>query len=319
MVKKFDVIVVGELNVDIILNQLPQLPEIGKEIFAANMNMALGSSSAIFAANLSRLGCKVAFLGKIGKDYFGNFVLEKLGEFGVNTEMVRLDNTQKTGATIVMNYDNDRANVTYAGAMANLTIEDIKTEYLALAKHLHLSSCFLQEGLKNSIAAIYERAKSSGLTTSFDPQWDPLEKWDIDLKTILPHVDVFLPNEIELINLTGAKSFEEAITVIKGISNIAAIKQSEKGSTVLQKGEQKFIAAFHNPSVVDAIGAGDTFNAGFIYKFLQNAPLESCQRFANLTGYVNTTGAGGTGAFSATDDFLKMAMEKFNVKNQEIS
>ncbi|MCK5371658.1 MAG: carbohydrate kinase family protein, partial [Cyclobacteriaceae bacterium] len=86
--KKYDVIVVGELNVDIILNNIDSFPEIGKEKLAGKMDTTLGSSSAIFASNLSSLGARVAFIGKIGQDQNGEIVLNSLQKKGVDASMI---------------------------------------------------------------------------------------------------------------------------------------------------------------------------------------------------------------------------------------
>src|SRR4051812_32818689 len=125
MNKKFDVIVVGELNVDLIMNQLHSFPETGKEKLAEKMTLTLGSSSAIFASNLSALGMKVSFVGKIGNDIFGNFCKEQLDKKGVNTSMLIQNDTLQTGATVILNFDEDRAMVTHQGAMKSLGISDI--------------------------------------------------------------------------------------------------------------------------------------------------------------------------------------------------
>ena len=130
--KKTDVIVVGELNVDIILNEIDSLPVIGKEIMAGSMSVTLGSSSAIFASNLSSLGCRVAFIGKIGKDNFAEVVLSSLEGKNVDTSRIIKSESLATGATIVLNYDQDRANVTYPGAMNDLRLEDIDFDFLSL-------------------------------------------------------------------------------------------------------------------------------------------------------------------------------------------
>ncbi len=200
---KFDVLVVGELNVDLILNQIDGLPEIGKEKLAGQMTLTLGSSSAILAGNLSAMGAKVAFLGKIGTDSFGDLVIDSLQNRGVNTELIIRDPKLKTGATIVLNYDEDRAMVTHPGAMDLLTIKDITKAKLATAKHLHFSSYYLQPGLKPNVPEMFKMAKDIGLSTSFDMQWDPAEKWDFDYKKTLPYVDVFFPNLQELKRLTS--------------------------------------------------------------------------------------------------------------------
>lgn len=309
--KDFDVIVVGELNVDLILNQIDSFPEIGKEILSHQMTLTLGSSSAIFASNLSSLGAKVAFIGKIGTDPFGAVVLQSLQAKGVDTSLILQDATLNTGATVVLNFAEDRAMVTHPGAMNDLRLADISTEQLARARHLHLSSYFLQPGLQPDIANLFALAKTLGLTTSFDTQWDPLESWNIDLRQTLPHVDVFLPNEKELFKLTHKDTLAEAIATLPENTNTVLVKMGNKGSVSWSKGQLLHMAPFLNEEVVDAIGAGDSFNAGFIYKYIQGAPVEECQRFGNLTGAVSTTEAGGTTAFTDYNKIKKIAQEKF--------
>src|SRR6476660_6700376 len=215
MQKKFDVIVVGELNVDLILNQIESFPEVGKEKLAENMTLTLGSSSAIFASNLSALGMRVSFIGKVGNDVFGNFCKEQLEAKGVDTSILMMSNKWKTVATIILNADEDRANVTYQGAMKYLGIGDITSEMLSTANHLHFSSYFLQPGFKNELHNLFKMAKELGLSTSFDVQWDPEEKWELDYKKVLQYVDVFLPNETELLQLTGTKTLETSIDAVQ--------------------------------------------------------------------------------------------------------
>ena len=176
MDKQFDVIVVGELNVDLILNQIASFPEIGKEILADKMDLVLGSSSAIFASNLSSLSANVSYIGKVGNDIFGDLILNSLKSKNVNTDLIIIDERLKTGATIVLNYDEDRAMLTHPGAMEHLTLQDIKSEDLQKAKHMHVSSLFLQPKIKENIIEIFQLAKENGLTTSLDTQWDPAEK-----------------------------------------------------------------------------------------------------------------------------------------------
>ncbi|AWO00869.1 carbohydrate kinase family protein [Chitinophaga alhagiae] len=309
--KRFDVIVVGELNVDLIMSGISAFPEVGKEVLGNRMVLVLGSSSAIFASNLASMGVKVAFIGKLGMDVFGDFILSCLEEKGVDTSMIKRSTLLQTGATVALSYGEDRAMVTYPGAMAQLVPADIRVEMLAEARHVHFSSYFLQPGIRPYVRELFRTAKSLGLTTSFDPQWDPEEKWDIDLQQMLPHVDVFLPNEKELLLLTRSSSLPQAIASVTGSGHIIAVKQGGKGSYCCNRQEALFKPAYYNKSVVDAIGAGDSFNAGFIYKFLQNTSLAGCQEFGNLTGAVSTTAAGGTAAFTNFKNLMDYARQKF--------
>ena len=313
--KKFDVIVVGELNVDLILNSIDSFPEMGKEKIAKNMNLTLGSSSAIFASNLSSLGAQVGFIGKIGNDAFGNLVKDSLSAKKVNTDMLITSDKWNTGVTIVLNYEEDRAMVTYPGAMEHLTMNDISEEVISTAKHLHFSSYFLQPGIQKDITTLFKMAKEKGLTTSLDIQWDPNEKWDFNYKEVLQFVDVFLPNEQEALLLTNESVLENATNKLVQYSKYVVVKLGSKGSITATKDKRNFIKSFLNDKVVDAIGAGDSFNAGFIFKFINGCDIDECQIFGNLTGAINTTAAGGTTAFENYEQIIKIGKEKFGYKN----
>lgn len=309
--KPFDVLVVGELNIDLILNKIEAYPSIGKEIIAGEMNFTMGSSAAIFACNLSALGSKVAFMGKVGEDNFSEIILIDLKKKGVDISQI-LKTRTNTGMSVILNYEEDRAIVTYPGAMEELKVSDVSDETLLIANHLHVSSLFLQKALKPDIVELFKRAKRIGLTTSLDPQWDPAELWDIDLPELLPYVDIFLPNESELLNLTGRESIDKALEEIKTYGNLILIKKGKNGSILSYDGNKVNCKPFFNNAVVDAIGAGDSFNAGFVFKYLQGAPPETCQMFGNLIGAISTTKSGGTTAFTDYEGTMKIAKEKFN-------
>lgn len=310
--KKFDIIALGELNVDLLLNKIGGFPEVGKEIFAKEMTLTLGSSTAIFAANAASLGVKVSFLGMVGNDDFGAFVRTSLEKRGVDTSNLIEVSTAATGLTAILNYDQDRANVTYPGAMSIMGVKDIRPEVIAQAKHVHISSIFLQETLHKDIYEIVKLVKDNGATLSMDMQFDPEEKWDFDYKKILPLVDIFMPNIQELTAVTGKKTLEEAVAEVRPYINVLVVKMGSKGSTVVTKEGEKFLPAMLNSNVVDAIGAGDSFNSGFITAFVQGKDLEYCQYLGNLTGAINTTAAGGTGAFTSKEAVEDAALRYFN-------
>jgi len=311
--KEFEVLVVGELNVDIILNGMETMPLIGTEILADEMVVTLGSSSAIFASNISTLGVHTVFMGKIGQDDFGELVLDTLTDKHVNTDFIIRSADKKTGATIVLNYDNDRAMITYPGAMEDLKAGEVAVTHLERAKHLHVSSVFLQPGIKKDIVSLFKKAKEVGMTTSLDVQWDPAEKWDISFRKLLPLVDVFLPNEAELLAITGETTIDEAIKIIAPFANIIALKMGTKGSLGVHGKERWEQPPFLNNQVVDAIGAGDSFNAGFISTFIRGGSLQECLKQGNICGAVNTTAAGGTEAFASLESVRETARNKFDV------
>ena len=313
--KQFEVITVGELNVDLILNNIDGYPEVGKEKMAEKMTLTLGSSSAIFASNLSSLGANVSFLGKIGNDIFGDLVKNSLSDKGVDISYLINESDLPTGVTVVLNYEQDRANVTCGGAMEALMLSDVSDEALKSAKHMHFASLFLQKGIKPDVVGLFKRAKELGLTTSLDTQWDPEEKWEFDYKKLLPFVDLFMPNAIELILLTESKTVDEAIEKVKPYANNVVIKNGSTGSLLVKNdGTKNNLSGFSNTNVIDAIGAGDSFNAGFISKFIQGCSLEECQKFGNLTGALNTTESGGTAAFSSKEEIVRIIKDRFGEK-----
>jgi sugar/nucleoside kinase (ribokinase family) len=312
--KKIDVIVVGELNVDIILNEIESLPVIGKEIMANSMSVTLGSSSAIFASNLSSLGSRVAFIGKIGKDNFAQVVLTSLEGKNVDTSHIIRSESLSTGATVVLNYDQDRANVTYPGAMNDLKLEDIDFEFLSSARHMHFANCFMQPGIRHDLTALFRHAKELGLTTSLDTQWDPVEKWELPLEELLPFVDIFLPNIEEFKFLSQSSSVEEGINKLKHFAHYIIIKNGSEGALGWDGKELIMQPAFKNEKVIDCVGAGDSFDAGFIKDFIQNLPISKCLETGALAGAINTTRAGGTGAFENLNTIREIALERFNHK-----
>jgi len=310
--KKFDVLVVGELNIDLILDGLDGFPRLGKEILAERMIFTLGSSSAIFASNLSTLGSRVAFCGCIGKDAFGDKILSDLAKKGVDTSLIIRSGTADTGITVAFNFGEERAMITYPGAMNELSAASVTDEMLASASHLHVSSVFLQPALKPGLAGLFRRARQLGLTTSLDPQGDPSEKWDLDLPGLLPEITVFLPNLDELNQLTGNTSFEKSFSAIRNHLNIMVVKQGNEGAILWTGRELLRQPAFLNTEVADAIGAGDSFNAGFIHRFVQDKPEQECLAFGALCGAINTTRNGGTTAFESYDAVAEIARQKFN-------
>ena len=310
--KKYDIAAIGELNVDIILNRIESEPEIGKEKFAKDMTVTLGSSTAIFAANAAALGSRVCFVGLVGRDPFGSLVKTSLEARGVDTRYV-MEGDTPTGATICMSYGMDRANLTYQGAMDVMGLDDIDKAVFDETKHIHLSSLFMQSALLRDIDKVLDLAAAKGVTVSLDTQWDPMETWKLDYASVLPKVTVFMPNEKELQALTGTSDLESAIAAVQPWLGCAMLlKCGSRGSIlILKDGTRTVLPAFLNKDVVDAIGAGDSCNAGFVSAFVKGLPLEECQRTGNLTGAVNTTAAGGTGAFTSLDAVRKVCRERF--------
>jgi sugar/nucleoside kinase (ribokinase family) len=291
------VLVIGELNVDMIVSGMPALPALGQELLASGLHTVMGSSSAICAAGLARLGASVDFLGKVGTDTDGDFVTEQLRLLGVGTDHVIHDGAARTGVTISLTYPGDRAMVTYPGCIPALRLEDIDISILQHYGHLHVGSYFLQRGLQAGLPELFRQARSTGLTTSLDTGHDPDGRWGgEDLLTLLELVDVFLPNDEEAREIIRVDDTGAALRELARRARLVVVKRGRSGAMAL-RGDRVVHSPGFRVDAVDTTGAGDSFDAGFIYAHLvRGLPLEEAMRFANACGALSTTGFGGTAA-----------------------
>ncbi len=300
---RFDVTVVGELNLDLILHGLPEklVPE--REHLAGNITLTLGSSSAIFAHNLSVLGSRVGFVSLIGRDPLGEISLSRLAASGVDVSRVqRAEGTTATGLTVILAREKFRHILTYPGTMFEMRFEDLDLAYLSSARHFHLSSFFLHRALRPRTAELFEKMRAAGLSTSLDTNDDPEDRWDGKLRDVLRHVDVFLPNAREAKRIAGEDDVEAAAGKLAELVPLVAIKVGAKGSIATRGGERVVCAAVA-VDAVDPVGAGDSFDAGFLHQYVRGADLATCLAYGNLAGAFSTTRAGGTEAFRDPDHF----------------
>ncbi|MEW6086513.1 MAG: carbohydrate kinase family protein [Chloroflexota bacterium] len=301
--KPFDILVAGEINPDLILsgNVTPEFGQVEKLVDSATL--AIGSSSVIFACGAARLGLKVAFIGKCGDDVFGRFMLDEMQKRGVDIGNVIVSQAESTGLSVILNRDADRAILTHLGLIAELQATDISDSLLAQARHLHVASYFLQTKLQPDLPALFKRARSLGLTTSLDTNYDPSERW-IGFDDLLAVTNVFLPNEAEATSLTAAGNADEAANRLKVKVEAAAIKLGKDGALGICQ-SQKIQMESIPVNVVDTVGAGDTFDAGFIYGYLHGWELEKSLRLACVCGALSTQAAGGTAAQPTLDEAMK--------------
>jgi sugar/nucleoside kinase (ribokinase family) len=187
--------------------------------------------------------------------------------------------------------------VTYLGSIAELRPADIRTAILGDYSHLHVGSYFLQTGLQSGLPDLFDLAHRAGLTVSLDTGWDPNQQWgDGDLLSLLERVDLFFPNESEACAIAHVDDGEQAMRELAKRAGLVAVKQGPEGAMAM-KGSQLVHSPGFRVQVVDATGAGDSFDAGLLFAYvLERQPLTEALRFANACGALCTTGYGGTAA-----------------------
>jgi sugar/nucleoside kinase (ribokinase family) len=294
---RFDVTIAGELNLDLILYGLPEQLPPERELLADRMMLTLGSSSAIVAHNLAALGSRVGFQSRIGDDPLGQIALDRLQEDGVDVSLVRrVPGSTTTGLTVILPHEAWRNILTYSGTIAETCWEDLDLNYLADARHFHFSSYYLQRALRPRVGELFQQLKSKGLTISLDTNDDPDDRWEGGLSGVLHYVDVFLPNEREACKVAGTEDLEVAIDRLSHLVPLVVVKLGRNGA-LAQRGAERFTSPSQEVVPVDTVGAGDSFDAGFLHEYVRGADLPTCLASGNMAGAFSTTRPGGTEAF----------------------
>ena len=292
----FDVVIAGEINLDLILYGLPREMPLERELLASGFVTTLGGSSSIVAHNLATLGSSVGFACTVGRDALGEIALARLRTSGVDLSQVRYHESLSTGVTVLLAHGDTRHILTYAGTMSEMSVDDLSFEYMASGRHVHLSSLFLQRALQPGLPQLFRQLKQMGRTISMDTNDDPEDRWGGVLDELLGLVDVVLPNEEELLRMTRQTSVDAALEMLSHRVPLVVVKRGAKGAT-LQHGNLREDVPGAPVVTVDTIGAGDSFDAGFLHAWLGGASPLQAARLGNLMGALSTQRPGGTEAF----------------------
>lgn len=293
--KLFDILTLGEINVDLILGNDAR-PTFGQvERVVDDATLTVGGSGTIFAMGAAQLGLRVAYCGVVGDDHFGRYMLDHLHQRLIDTRGIIIDPTLKTGLSVILNVPHDRAILTHLGAIDALQAAQVDTALLAQCRHIHVTSYFLQHNLRPGLAKLLAQARATGITVSLDTNWDPTERWDDGLAEVLAHVDVFLPNDQEACAITGAATVEVALTQLAATIPTVAIKCGADGAICHSQAKTVRDVGFAIEAV-DTTGAGDSFNGGFLYGWLHEWDLVDALALGCACGALSTQAAGGVTA-----------------------
>ena len=312
--RQYDVITFGDMCVDLIMTGDDVVPRFGQvEKLVDDYVVEMGGSCCIFACQAAKLGLRVGILGRVGDDGFGRLILRRLDECGVDTRHVIVAPALKTGLGIALCRGDDRAILTYLGSLCAVGPDDVSDEFLASARHLHHGSFFLHTGLVPHVPDIFRRARELGLSISLDTNWDPDERWNSMLGEALPLADVFMPNDQEALYISGSATLEDAVAWFRaqGVA-IVTIKRGPDGARLYWGPEAQRTAAQQTAAQQtaaqrtavyectvtpatggDSIGAGDSFDAGFLAGWLRGLPLNQCLDIACQCGRSVASAIGG--------------------------
>ncbi len=295
MTARWDLLVLGELNADVVVSGRDVEPAFGQvERIVDDARLTLGASGAILACGAARLGLSVGYVGVVGDDPVGRFVLDELTARGIDTALCRVHESLPTGLSVILSRPDDRAILTALGTIDALRAADVPADALARARHVHVASLYLQHALRPDVPRLFAAARAAGATTSLDTNWDPSDRWDT-LEAALAETDVFMPNAAEARRIARTDDVDEALDRLAGRVGTVAVKLGP-GGAVARRGEERAAVRARPVEVVDTTGAGDTFGAGLLAGLLDGRPLAGALRLAVACGTLSTRAAGGTAA-----------------------
>lgn len=315
----YDVACAGILVADVIARPVTSLPEKGTLLPVDSISLHSGGCALSSAVNMSRIGLSTVVLGKVGRDGFGEFLLQVLRDNGVSTEGVCFDPVLGTSASVVIvGEDSERSFLHCFGANASFSFEDMDFRLVEQADILFITGVNLMASFDGApCARALKKAKEMGKTTVMDTAWDASNRWMDLVRDSLPYIDYFIPSFSEARMIAGREIPGEIAEVFRnhGVKN-TIIKMGKLGCYIQGlDGHEMMLSAF-DVVPVETTGAGDAFASGFLTGLSKGWDLRSCGVFANAVGSLSVTAIGastGIRPLGKVIEFIKSKGEEWNL------
>jgi sugar/nucleoside kinase (ribokinase family) len=286
-VRPYDVMLFDAYFCDLIVTGLPELPQLGKDLFGTDMGIEAGG---IFnsARALHRLGIDVGWVCDFGSDLFSQFVLTEIRKEGIDTSLFRIHDKPVRSFSLSFSYVNDRGFISYMDPLEPVD----RASYLLN----HRPKALLSNDLRPDDPgwALLRTARDVGTTVFLDCQATDMMLQTPGFREMLRAVDVLMLNVSEAMQISGASDRDAAGMALAELTPLVVLKSGADGAYAYSDS-----GITHSPglavNVIDTTGAGDCFNAGFIAAHLRRETLESCLQLGNICGGLSTT-AHGTAA-----------------------
>ena len=267
----------GALNLDKIY-LVDKIPREDEEGFVIDVEFHPGGSAANTIAGLASFGVKTGYIGKVGNDAEGEILVEDFRRRGVDLSGVIKSEGRSGQALIFVDKSGNRAILVDPGVNDTIKFEEVNRKLIDEAEIVHMTSFICKNGV-DSLESQKKVAKIAK-AVSFDPGLPYVERGFEEMRDIIEHTTILLPNRMELEKLVGKNFREAAKEMVEEGVKVVAVKLGEKGCYVTDGKEEYFIEAF-KANVVDTTGAGDAFNAGFLYGWIKGKSLEACGKLGN--------------------------------------
>lgn len=290
-----EVITVGGIYCDLIFSGLPALPAPGEEVRTRQFTVTVGGGAFITAAGLRRLGLRTAMVAYVGSDPLGRFQMQALRRARLDVSQVRVHPDLGAGVSVAFSTAADRGFVTYPGCAAATAdlLESWDWAFVGQARHVHFAG--MPWPFRDRLVLL-ERLREAGITTSLDIGWNPSAYDTPEFREVIRGVTVFLPSWRDARWITRRDTPEEALAALGEQVPVPVIKLGSEGAVGLEDGQPVRV----RPPAVEAVettGAGDAFDAGFLWAYLRGERVRRCLLAGNACGALSTRAPGGTAAF----------------------
>ncbi|MBQ7840447.1 MAG: carbohydrate kinase family protein [Lachnospiraceae bacterium] len=294
--KKWDVYVYGDVNIDLVIPDVEKFPEPGQEDEVDVMETLVGGGAALFTLGIGKLGLRPVFQGAVGNDCYGRLILEEFEKRNVDTGLLKVRDDLKTGISISFTGQKDRSFLTMRGTNAEIDISRVMTEEVKRARHIHVTGYAGSVNHDAYLAFLKRIKEETDVTVSFDVGWDFTGEWKKEIYELFPYIDVLFMNETEAVHYSRKETAMLAGADFAKNCRVVALKLGAKGSVAFYDG-RIYRKDRYQVTAVDTTGAGDSFNAGFIYGYLSGKSMEECLSCGNACGALSVTKLGGNTGF----------------------
>lgn len=309
MKKKWDVYVYGDVNIDLVIPGVEKFPEPGQEDEVPVMETFVGGGAALFTLGVGKLGLHPVFQGEVGDDCYGELIRKQFRESHVDDTLLATSTEQKTGISISFTNEKDRSFLTYRGTNEKISISQVNVEMVKEASHIHVTGyagSINHEEYLNLLKRIKEETEA---TVSFDVGWDSTGEWKPEIRELFPYIDVLFMNETEAEHYGRTDDAVAAAEEFAKTAGMAVIKRGKSGSIAVRD-QKLYQAPSYTVTAVDTTGAGDSFNAGFVYGFLRGKTMEECLQCGNACGALSVTALGGNTGFPTEERLQEFLLER---------
>jgi sugar/nucleoside kinase (ribokinase family) len=281
-----EVLCAGIVVADHVSTPIDHLPTAGELVLADRLQLTLGGCAANVAVDLARMDVSAAVAGRVGGDLFGRIVADLLREARVDVTSLQVSPEHDTSQTLIVNVvGEDRRFIHSFGANAAFSAADIPAERVARCRVLYLGGFLVMDKItQEELIPVFEAARRSGARTVLDVVTPGPGHYLARLDRLLPHVDVFLPNDQEGYVITGERDPLRQAEAFRRLGVGTAIVTLGSGGSVLVGEGVRLRAGAYQVPFVDGSGGGDAFAAGYIYGLLHDLPPQECLKVASALG-----------------------------------